>query len=71
MGVDSEDCLQVAELIGYKITLNEFVAYSRVYMLFFTSIFLSLIFCLLSCCLFVIFFVLTFSLAKAFSYAIL
>ncbi len=29
-GVKPDDCLKVAELIGYKITLNEFVAYTKV-----------------------------------------
>jgi len=29
MGVDAEDCLKVAEFIGVKIVLNEFIAYER------------------------------------------
>ena len=29
MGVPSEDCLRVAELLGIKTFLNEFIAYMR------------------------------------------
>ena len=29
MGVEYEDCLSVAKLVGYKVFVNEFVAYKK------------------------------------------
>lgn len=37
MGVDPIDCRRVAELVGLKITINEFVAYTRLSALLFLS----------------------------------